>query len=84
MRYKLRLSKSLKNNFILLPANSPLRQSLTSKTYLSFDSNNVTPIKITPLTSLSNEHQNDDLGKAFYFGYSGGTSSEESVVEISE
>lgn len=79
MRYKLHLSRTLKNNFILLPQNSPLRQSLTSKTYSSFDTNNVTPIKITPLSSLSEDNQH-----SFYFGYSGGTSAEENVVEVSE
>ena len=49
MRYKLKLSKQLKNNFILLPANSPLRQSLQTKGYVTSDTVSVTPIKITPL-----------------------------------
>lgn len=79
MRYRLRLNKSIKNNFILLPQNSPLRQSLSNKgTYMSFETNNVTPIKLTPLGQQEDESHN------FYFGYSGGTSSEENVVEISD
>jgi hypothetical protein len=97
MRYKVHLSKSLRNNFILLPGNSPLRQSLTSSknTYMSFDSNNVTPIKITPLAKVSMPTSKGVKGDSedydqqqqhfnFYFGYTGGTSSEENAVEISE
>ena len=78
MRYKLHLSKVLRSNFILLPASSPLRHSLANKSsYLSSETSSVTPIK---LTSLASDHHIS----TFFFGYSGGTSLDDTHVEISE
>ena len=80
MRYKLHLSKTLRSNFILLPATSPLRHSLASKSsYLSSDTSQVTPIKLTSLGGSDHNHSN-----TFFFGYSGGTSGDDTYVEISD
>ena len=75
MRYKLRLSKSIRNNFISLPQTSSLRTASLSanKAYL-YETANTTPLKLQSLSSQS----------IFYFGFTGGTSDEPNTVEISE
>jgi len=75
MRYRVRLQKALRNNFVLLPQNSPLRQALVSKSaYQQFNTSNVSPIKISPIAG----------GAEYFLGFAGGTSQEDNTIEISD
>ena len=80
MRYKLRLVKSLKNNYVNLPEDSPLKQALAgnhvnagASTWLGSDTSHCQAIKVTAL-------QND---VTHYFGYVGGKSEEPNTIELS-
>lgn len=73
MRYRVKLSKQMKNNFIRLPANSPLRNSMPNNVMSISDSSRSTPVRIQTLAH--------DL--SYFFGFTGGTSEEPNTVEIS-
>ena len=71
MRYKLKLVRQLKHNYVNLPSDSPLRQSLsTQKNYLS---SHCQSIKVTSV-------QNN---VTHYLGFTGGASAEENTIELS-
>ena len=63
MKYKVRLSKSIKNNYISLPKNSPLRQGLSSRQF-SLETALLVPIKIHNLST----------DKKCYLGFASGDS----------
>eukprot|EP00347_Sterkiella_histriomuscorum_P013019 403366324 len=82
MRYKLKLVKQMKNNFINLPKNSPLRQSIPTRSF-TMDSNNCSPVKLQLLSGNSSSGEGE-LNNTFYFGFANGISEDSSTVEISE
>jgi len=85
MRYRVKLI-SVKNNYIRLPADSPLRQAITSSQsaaqgssglgyYFTAERSHCVAIKVQSLSSGT---------YPAFFGFAGGTSSEPNTVEISK